>query len=198
VRPNGFTLIEMMAVAALLGLLAAATVWSLGDDVLRSSRRRVVAAVGHADRLARLAGRRFGKQCVLRFDLDKQQIGRLLPGDQDDTAAGHMLRLPPDYRIGRVMIARTTAGLDDLGLAWVAVDSGSADIVCSTAGRSVSYAVRLAFPGGAGGQDAGDELAGGEIWLVFSGLTGEMTLIHDEDAVDNLFSLLATGRPDAD
>ena len=139
-RRNGFTLIEMMAVVTLLGLLAAVTVWSLGDDVRRSSRRRVVAAVGHADRLARLAGRRFGKQCVLRIDLDNQQIGRLLPGEQGDTAAGHTLRLPPDYRIGRVMIARTVAGIDDSGLAWTAVDSGSADIVCSTAGRSVSAA----------------------------------------------------------
>ena len=197
-RRSGFTLIEMMAVVTLLGLMAAATVWSLADDVRRSSRGRIVAAVGHADRLGRLAGRRFGKQCVLRFDLDKQEVSRLFSSGQGDTPAGHMLRLPTGYRVDRVMIARQSAALTDLGLAWAAVDSGTADIVCSTAGRSVSYAVRLTFPGGAGGRDAGDELAGGEIWLVFSGLTGEMTLVHDEDAVNNLFTLLATGRPDAD
>ena len=197
-RRSGFTLIEMMAVVTLLGLLAAVTVWSLGDDVRRSSRGSLVAAINHADRLGRLASRRFGKQCVLRFDLDKQQISRLFPSGQGDTAAGHMLRLPTGYRIERVVTALPFAAVSDSGQAWGAVDSGMADIVCSTAGRSVSYAVGLTFPGGATGQDAGDELAGGEIWLVFSGLTGEMTLVHDEDAVDNLFTLLATGRPDAD
>jgi hypothetical protein len=58
--------------------------------------------------------------------------------------------------------------------------------------------VLLAFNGTARNEDSenGKRSRGG--WLVFSGLTGQMTWIQDEEAFDNLCAGLATGRTDAD
>ena len=182
-RRKAFTLLEVMAVVTLMGLLAGATAWSLAQDARKSSRAKVVADIAHADRMARLAAGQGGQACRLRFDLDHQRLCRLT-GPDDEAQQAHAMTLPKGCRIDRVV----TAGPDLAG-----DTSGATTIAFSSAGRSDSYAVRVVFEDGATGKDATDGL-GESVWIVFAGLTGQTTLVSDEDQLDKLF---AAERPDA-
>jgi prepilin-type N-terminal cleavage/methylation domain-containing protein len=181
-RRGAFTLIEVMAVVALLALAAGAVTWSFVDEVRRSSRTAACNQIMRADRMARLAGQRLGRQCVLRFDLAGQRVFRVLKGEgcQEDS---HAVRLSSGCRLDRLTVADDSARGAANGSATPA-DSGVVDIAYSTGGRSASYAVRL----------TGKDWSG---WLVFAGLTGQVTLIEHEEEVQNLFTLLASGRADA-
>jgi hypothetical protein len=123
--------------------------------------------------MARLAGQRLGRPCVLRFDLARQRVWRVM---EDDGAVedSHAVRLSGGCRVDRVAVGDLVAG----------TDSGVVDIAYSMSGRSSSYAVRLTRKDWSG-------------WLVFAGLTGQVTLIEHEDEVQSLFSVLASGRADA-
>jgi prepilin-type N-terminal cleavage/methylation domain-containing protein len=188
-RRGAFTLIEIMAVLALMGLLATATAWSLAEDARRSTRAGVVGQIIHADRMTRIAAQSLGKPCVLRFDLDEQRVWRTAAADGQGSAAAHALRIPDGYRIDRIMTSSSPASPGDAGSAAAAgvCDGGIVDIAYSTGGRSASYALRLVSDGADGAKS----------WLVFSGLTGQAVQDQNEDQVDNLFAMLATGRPDA-
>ncbi len=198
-RRAAFTLTEVMAVVTLLALLAGATVWSLAEDARRGSRADAVGRISHADRMARLTAQRLGRPCVLRFDLDRQRVVRACLGEDRDEVRGHSLGMPAGYRIDRIVIPagpdapqdarRTTAG--------VKYDAGVVEIGYGDAGRSISYAVRLARKDDGGGSGGAEGRGDGTEWVVFSGLTGQRVLGHDDDDVDNLFTLLTAGRPDA-
>lgn len=194
-RRAAFTLIEVMAVVALLGLLAGATVWLMADDARRASRAEAAATIAHADRTTRLAARRLGAPCVLRCDLDAQRLRRVVGGPRDEQDPSHAVELPVGYRIARITLpsvpgcsprARGVEPRFDTG-------SGVVDIPYSTAGRSPTYAVRIDFEGDQSRRS--DEDAGR--WLLVAGLTGQVMVVNDEEEVDNLFRTLARGRPDA-
>ncbi len=194
-RRGAFTLIEVMAVVALLGLLAGATVWLMADDARRASRAEAVARLAHADRTTRLAAQRLGRPCVLRCDLAAQRLRRVADTAEGEEAVAHAVELPVGYRIARITLpsapgrsprARGTEIGHD-------VESGTVDIPYSTAGRSPSYAVRIDFEGDPSRRP--HEGPGG--WLVVAGLTGQVMVVSNEKEVDNLFRTLARGRPDA-
>ncbi len=196
-RRGGFTLIEVMAVVALLGLLAGAVVWSMTDEAKRWSREDAVGRIAHADRRARIAARRLGRPCVLRFDLDRQVVCRVVFDDDGTEMPGHVLDLPVGHRIDRVVFARAaSSALVPGGPAARGKESGVVDVACSTAGRSASYALRLVSGSGTAPRGAPAGRGDGR-WLVFAGLTGQMVLDCEDDEVDNLFAVLETGRPDA-
>jgi type II secretory pathway pseudopilin PulG len=194
VRRAAFTLIEVLAIVALLGLLVGATVWLMADDARRASRADALGQIAHADRTARLAAQRLGRPCVLRCDLDAQRLRRVVH-DTGEEAVSHTVDLPQGFRIARITLPaapgrsprtrRRQAGRD--------IDAGVVDIAYSTAGRSTSYALRLVFEGGRGRRS--DKDLGG--WLVVAGLTGQIMVVQDAEEVDNLFETLARGRPDA-
>jgi len=174
-RRSSFTLVEIMAVVALIGLIAGATAWSLVDDVKRRSMANVVGQIAHADHVTRLAAQRFGAPCVLRFDLTAQTVQRVMETSQRVDAASHALNLPVGFRVDRIIVAPSQHDRR----------SDTVDVKYSTGGRSASYAVRVA---------SSDDAT----WMVFSGLTGQMIQINDEDELENLFATLAIGRADAD
>ena len=181
-RPGAFTLIEVMAVVALLGLLAGATAWVMTEDAQRSSTERVIGQISHLDRMTRFTARRLGRPATLQFDLDAQQIRRQhADGYESHRQTLHTFTMPVDRRVDRIV---ASAGSGDEGRMDTA-NSGSFDVPYSADGRSSSFAVRLTS-------------VEGERWLVFAGTTGQITLIDDEREVHNLFSMLTTGRPDAD
>jgi prepilin-type N-terminal cleavage/methylation domain-containing protein len=181
-RRGAFTLIEVMAVVALLALAAGAVTWSFADEVRRSSKTTALNQIMRADCMARLAGQRLGRPCVLRFDLARQRVFRVVKGEEyaEDS---HAVRLSSGCRVDRVTVADESAG-DATATRVASADSGVVDVAYSTSGRSVTYAVRLTRKDWSG-------------WLVFAGLTGQVTLIEHEDEIQNLFSLLASGRVDA-
>ncbi len=193
-RRNAFTLVEMMAVVALLGMLAGATVWWLARDARQASRRDVVGQITHADRMARMAAERLDAPCVLRFDLDGQRVVRVARGEAGDERPSHSLKLPSGYRIERMAMPQESfpdGGRRNASTAWI--DDGAVEIAYSAEGCSISYALRLSTRRSSGSGAAGDA-ARDEEWIVFSGLTGQAVTVHDEDEVDRVFAALATGR----
>ena len=199
-RRSAFTLVEVMAVVALLALAAGVTVWSLAQDAQHGSRVNVIGAIAHADRMARLAAQRLGEPCLLQFDLDHQRLWRIVGDEEGARSTTHALNLPRGYRIDQVVVARSSVSLGRGSPASEGekLDSGMVGIPYSTGGRSASYAVRLVWEGGGNANDSQPDSEDGEEWLLFSGLTGQMMVDLEEDEIHNLFARLATGRSDAD
>ena len=175
---RGFTFIEVLAVVVLLGLLAGATAWSLAESARRSSLENIVGRIAHVDRTTRIAAERFGEPRTLRFDLDRGRLQRVARGDDGEKHGSHATRIPAPFRIGEIVLPRPGGRAERF-------DVGVVELVCSPGGRSKTYAIRV---------DAPEE----SVWLVFSGLTGQMILIEHESDVDDIFALLEAGRPDAD
>lgn len=172
---RAFTLIEVLAVVALMALLAGATVYAMAEDVRRSSREEVVGRLAHADHMARLAAERLGEPVTLRFDLRGQRALRVVGGEGSGRQTSTVLALPPGYRIDRIVMAAAV------------VDSGDATVAFSTGGRSASYGVCLIS------RDDGAEGKTRQDWFVFAGLTGQMTVGLNDDQVDNLFAAVEGG-----
>jgi prepilin-type N-terminal cleavage/methylation domain-containing protein len=193
VARRAFTLIEVLAVVALMGLLAGATVWSLAEDVRRSSHAEIVGRIINADHAARLAGQRLGEPCSLLFDLRTQSVRRVIGNEEGGRQTRTVLKLPPGYRIDCIVLpAAPGASRGPV----VVQDSGEARIPFSTGGRSAAYALRLVSRDDSPGGNADGKVR--QEWLVFAGLTGQMTVGLDDDQVNNLFVALEKGaRPDA-
>jgi len=190
---RGFTLLEVMAVVVLLGLMAAATAWSLADQARSSSRGQVVAQLANADAMARRAAARTRLPCVLKYDLEHQRVWRALI-DATREEVSHSLELPTGFRIERMVLQAPSAQVT-ADISQMPQEAGV--VPYSTRGRSPTYAVHLTFPGPSVAGDGGQALEGSSVWLVFSGLTGQMTLVNDDNELNKLLETLATG-PDAD
>ena len=173
-----------MLVVALIGVLAGAVAFSLAGQAQHQSRHSVIAAIAQADKMARIASRRLGRAVMLRLDLDEQRVDRLV--DAGSESVGHALMLSKQVQMDRIILPRaSTTGSGRFDLSDWTKGHGVVEIACVD-GRSASYAVALA-----------GESVDQPTWLVFSGLTGQMTVIHHEEEIHNLFALLAR-RPDAD
>ena len=183
---RGFTFIEVIAVVALLGILAGGTAYYLADQVQASSSDSAVGQLAYADRLTRLRARRLGRECVLRFDLDEQAVTRFenRHGELQRRSAG--LNVPVRCRIEQVWTVGLV-GQSETGAPGRLARHGTGvvDVAFSPAGRSATYALKLVS-----GPSA--------VWVVVAGLTGEVTVEENEKQLHNLFTTLATGRPDAD
>ena len=183
-RSRGFTLIEVMAVVLLMGVVAGVGAWALVDEAQRSLGDKAIGQIIHADGMARLAGRRLGKVNVLRFDFDKQELSRVTFHDELRESVTHSLKMPSGHRIDRIIIPQISYLANaSQNNTFSEMDSGVLEIAYSTEGRSVSYAVKLVSKDCQG-------------WLIFAGLTGQVTLNNDESKIENLFARLTTGRSD--
>ncbi len=181
---RAFTLLEVMIVVALLGLLAGATAWSLAADARRGTRRGVLDRLVHADRMARLASRRLGRPCVVRFDLERWRVERIEDRPDGPPRATHAWTLPKGVRLDRIATAADAGAATRPAPGRRKAEPTVVDIPYSTAGRSPTYAVRLV-----GGEEAE------ATWMIFAGLTGHVTWDHEPKDVDNLLEALS--RSDA-
>lgn len=184
---RAFTLVEVMAVVVLLGLLAAATAWSLADESHRSAQEDVIAQIAYADYKLRTSALRLGKPVLLEFDLDHQQVRQYAEAEGGHDTMRPSVKFPKDTRLEAVAVAgrsRDGGGRRyETGVQWV--DYGTIEMPCSTIGRTPTYVLRI-------------ELTRTTTWLVVSGMTGQVVRMDDEDEVDKLLATLATGRPDTD
>lgn len=172
----GFTLIETLAVLALLGLLATVVTVSLAGPRSAARIGAVVADLGACDRTVRERARGSNRPVRLRIDLDGGTVWRAeaLGGDGGDGGDGGanggrrnaaealLLRLPAGYRFAGVV---TPAGR---------TSAGTVEVACSGAGLSPSYAVHLSCPG----QDR---------WVLVAGLSGQVSDTDDRE-VDSIFA----------
>lgn len=178
-RRIGFTLIELMAVIVLLSVIAGSVTLSLTGTHERRKREDVVGRIGHVDRQARQLAERMARPMVLTLDLRDQQLRYF---HADKTNGSLSMEVPAPFEIDRVRVT----GIDPR-----AYTAGTVEVPISSRGRSATYAVRLRNDAEQGGENE-------HTWLIFAGLTGQMTWINDEKQLDNLLEALGRARPDAD
>jgi prepilin-type N-terminal cleavage/methylation domain-containing protein len=162
-KRRGFTLVEICAVVAIMGLLAMAAVLSLAYSIRIHRLEDVCQELSHADALVRSAARQSGSPGRLVFDLDQ----RLVSWQTDDKALPAVLvRLAAD---------------DAVALREAELQSSSGQVVvdCSADGYSPDYALTLNRPGES------------PRWMIVSGLSGQVTWTTDEKRADAIFQTLA-------
>lgn len=169
---SGFTLIEIMATLLILAIAAGAAALSLAGPRRGAETEDVLGELIHADRLARHAARRHGRAVELLFDLAAGRVERRWIDEPDEQS--YRYELPEGFRVGGLILADRR------------IASSSASVVCSRAGRTATYALRIEGPGGR------------RRWVLFAGLTGEVTEIADERQLEEILGLLVGAGPDAD
>jgi prepilin-type N-terminal cleavage/methylation domain-containing protein len=158
---RAFTLIETLAVIALLAIITAAVAVSLSGARRSADLDGVAERLIAYDRGTRDIARRFGKQPSLRFELNRGTLQRLI----DTDASGN--RVTP-LAIGGARVAKLIVRGESVGY-------GEASVPFSDGGRSPSYAVLLTNKAG-------------QRWVAFAGLTGQAFVLGDERQVQNILS----------
>ena len=167
VRHGGFTLIEVMAVMLILALLSTAAAWSFAQPLARARTAEAVELITSFDASSRLGARRFGRGVDMVFDLTAGTLER-----REGERTVYRGTLPRGFSIEQVRTADQVR------------DAGEITIPCSRLALTSSYAVKLVGPHGV------------ERWIVFAGLSGQVTAARDETDVDALLNF-ATARRDA-
>ena len=164
---HAFTLVEVAAVTLLLALLAAGVALSFAGPLRSMRAGDAVERVRAFDATARLAARRSGREVEMTFDGPGNGLSRRDdPDGRDGGVVAYRGALPGGYRVDGVLQA-TADGPD--------ADRRTSRVVrCSPAGRTRSYAVRVVGPGL-------------DRWLVFAGLSGQVTEARDETDVEAIF-----------
>lgn len=163
-RCAGYTLIEIVAVLALMAIAAGAVGWTMSDAHAAANLDDAINRIRSVDRQARSVARRFDRPVTLRFDLEGQTVRRV----DDANASGHTTSLSAGHRIEAIKTRLEP------------YDPTQIDIAIGRRGFGESYAIHLR----ALGRDAEDT------WVVVAGSTGQMTRVADEQIVDNLLHLL--------
>ena len=156
-----FTLIELMLAIVVLSLLASAAALSFNRPIQAARAQDSIELVRSFDEGARQVARRFNRPVVLRFDLQSAELSRI-----EDGQTTYQSKLPPGCRIREVRTAARRT-----------VD-GDVQVPCSALGATRTYAVHLTG-------------TGFDRWLLVSGLSGEVTAIHDEAQLDAIFTTTA-------
>jgi type II secretion system protein H len=161
-RRYGFTLIELSAVLAIMGLLAAACVLSLIPTAREHRFDATCKELAFADSQLRSAARQSGTAQHLVIDLNHNAF--LWRQSADSTTV--LARLPEAWELK----VRTP----DVAIA----DNGQVDIAYSPEGYSQTYAIRLPH---------GDE----DHWMIVAGLSGRIFWTNDEKQLQSIFESLA-------
>ncbi len=162
---GAFTLIEMIAVMVILGVMAGAAALSFRPAIEEASARDAVEQVRFLDSTARHRAVRFGKTVEIVFDVSEDALVR-----REGRKLEESLRvgLPGGYSIEQVNVSGR--GMFD----------GEAVVACSPQGKSASYAVHVVGP----------KL---DQWLVFAGMSGQMSVLPGKDEATVLDILAGTG-----
>ena len=152
---RAFTLIETMLAVLIMALLASAAALSLSGPVRKARAKEAVEVVIAADRSARQEAHDSGRTVRLVFDPSTAAISRA-----EGATTQFRSTLPRSFKISDVIVGRR------------AFRETGAEVGFSGAGFSASYAIHLTGPGADG-------------WVVFAGLTGQASVVSDEQAVRN-------------
>jgi type II secretion system protein H len=164
-----FSLLELMAVVAIAGILAAAVSWSLGGRYASVQVTDVMERIALADRLIRTHAANRAEPVALSIDVGEGRFVRLA-GDQADP----LYTLPPRWRIDRLETsgaARTTGSTEPVVLRY------------GPTGVAPTWAARLVDP------------QGREHWIVLAGVSGQVTRTHDEATVQNIIDAMRSTAP---
>ena len=160
-----------MVAVLLLALLASAAALSFSQPIRAARSQDAIDQLRTFDATVRQAAVAAGRATRMVLDLRTGTIAR-----SDGGTERYRTTLPPGYRVDQVRIGDRT------------VDTGQALIDVSPLGISRTYALRLHGP-------TVDQ------WLLFAGLSGQLTLVIDESNLDAIFAQIAQpgeARHDAD
>jgi prepilin-type N-terminal cleavage/methylation domain-containing protein len=165
---RAFTLIELTAVLAIIAIILGIVAVSLRAPYQRARLQEAVERMAFADRQMRSHARGHFHPCQLAIDLDRSALEIIDSRERD--APRRAFTLGGGIRIGHVVSGTGS------------VEQGDTHIACSSNGLTETYAIRL--------QGAGRT----QHWLLFAGVTGQMTEMNDEEEVLSLFDhLLGVG-----
>jgi prepilin-type N-terminal cleavage/methylation domain-containing protein len=167
-RLRAFTLIETMLAVLIMALLASAAALSFAAPLRAARSREALDQIFAADRAARQLSRDAARPVRLSFDPSNGVVARFSGGQMQSRIV-----LPASFQIGAVLVGRR------------AFRSSIADIEFSTSGFSPTYAVHLAGPGI-------------NCWIVFAGLTGQTSVMSDEESVRWAIDNIAPSRHNPD
>ena len=168
---SGFTLIEVMIVVVIMAMLAASVRFSFRRPMQHAAQSDAIELMHHFDSYARISANRFNRATQLVFDLENQSMTRI-----ENDAEVSTLRLP------------SAIHLTELRTAHHRISDSRHVVNLSPPGVGPTYAVHL-------------EGADFDRWLLFAGMTGEMSTAYHEQQLDSIFTTLAAHsaqRTDAD
>ena len=163
-----FTLIETMLAVLVMALLGSAVALRFSRPLQSARAREAISQIHFADDQARQAATRFSAPVKLVLDPSANSIVRY--------EGGHLrssVTLPPSILMQEVIVGRHASWED------------RAEVSFSSSGLSRSYAVHLTAP-------AFDQ------WLLFAGLSGQMTWVSDEKTLRSMLDIAAPPGRDAD
>jgi prepilin-type N-terminal cleavage/methylation domain-containing protein len=169
-RRTAFTLIETIVALLILGIMAGAGAWSFRSSLQSASSRDVVDQLRFLDSTSRQRAQRFAQPVEIIFDISESILSRR--DDKRRTEDSFRTSLPRGYRIDQINISGRSS-LD-----------GEISITCSPNGHTPSYAIHLLGPDF-------------DQWLLFAGLTGQLTIIKDEATVQDILANTGAPRRDA-
>jgi prepilin-type N-terminal cleavage/methylation domain-containing protein len=162
---RGFTLIEMIVAVVILGIITGAAAFSFRSSIQAASAKDAIEQVKALDSSARQRARRFNQPVEIFFDLADASLARREGGRRAEES--FRASLPRGFSI------------DQVNIAGQSIFNGEASVTISPQGYAPSYALHLIGP-------QFDQ------WLLFAGLSGQMTIIKDEATIQDI---LATSRP---
>lgn len=161
IRPRAFTLVELLAVTAIMALLATAVGLRYAGSLRRGNFQSALEELAFLDRTTRRAALESAQPQVLYFDLFRQSIHRV----SAQSGSGPAMELPPTVRIERALtLDRESTG-------------ETLQIGVGVTGRSGTYALHLTGPERA------------SQWMLVIGMTGEIRFFDEEEDVRSLIRL---------
>ncbi len=167
----GFTLLELLVVLTLVSLLSAVAAVKLRVPYRAARAGEVTERIAFTDQLMRSHARNFGQAARLVFDLDRGSIH--VEMGEHDRDPHFAFEIPPGVHLEEIQMTDKTTR------------RGRVVVESPSHGVTPSYAVVLSTQHGP------------DRWLLFSGLTGQVTHTTDERDVQQVFSYLDTPGLDA-
>ncbi len=158
---SAFTLIEMLVAVVLLGIISTAAALSFRSSIHSASATDATAQIKYLDSTSRQRAQRFNQPVQIIFDLTNSTLSRREGNKKSEPS--FTASLPRGFSI------------DEVNIAGQSTFNGENAVTCSPAGLSPSYAVHLVGPDF-------------DRWLLFAGLSGQMTLIKNEATVQDILS----------
>jgi prepilin-type N-terminal cleavage/methylation domain-containing protein len=169
---SAFTLIESLIAVVLLGIISTAAALTFRSSLQSASSTDAISQIKYLDSSARQRAQRFNQPVDLIFDLTNSTLSRREGSKRNDES--FTASLPRGFSIDQINISGQSAF------------NGQISLTCSAAGLTPSYALHLVGPNF-------------DQWLLFAGLSGQMTVIKDEESVqDILATTRQSARRDAD
>jgi prepilin-type N-terminal cleavage/methylation domain-containing protein len=158
---RGFSLIELTVVLLILSITAGAVAMRVSGPMRNAQMREVLSQVEQFDLLTRRYARNHDRALHLVVDPAAGELRREDANGREDL--GRPLSLPRGFRIGQLVLAEET------------FEGGTVAISCNRLGLTRTYALRIDGPNGR------------VRWLLFTGLTGQVTETNNAQKLETIF-----------